>query len=60
VAPHITNFMGYNLAIIIMRNLLFIGSYGIDMDVNQLVVLFEHQCLCALLGHKCHMFVRII
>jgi hypothetical protein len=43
-----------------MRNLLFIGSYGIDMDVNQLVVLFEHQCLCALLGHKCHMFVRII
>jgi len=29
----ITNFIGHDLAVIIMRNLLFIGSYGIDMDV---------------------------
>jgi hypothetical protein len=38
----ITNFMGHDLAIIVMQNLLFIGSYGIDMNVIHLIVLFEH------------------
>jgi hypothetical protein len=41
---NITNFMGHDLAIIIMWNLLFIGLYGIDTDVIQLLVLFEHRC----------------
>jgi hypothetical protein len=31
--PYITNFMGYNLAIIVVQNLFFIGSYGIDINV---------------------------
>ncbi len=38
----ITNFIGYDLAIIGMWNLLFIGSYGIDTNVIHLFVLFEH------------------
>jgi len=40
----ITNFMGHDLTIIVVQNLFFIGSYGIDMDVIHLLVLFEHQC----------------
>ncbi len=40
----ITNFMGHNLVIIVMQILFFIGSYGIDMDVIHLFILFEHQC----------------
>jgi hypothetical protein len=37
---HITNFMGHDLVIIVVRNLFFIGSYGIDMNVIHLFVLF--------------------
>jgi hypothetical protein len=40
----ITNFMGHDLAIIIMWNLLFICSCEIDLNVIHLLVLFEHQC----------------
>ncbi len=36
---HITNFMGHDLAIIIVQNLFFIGLYGINMDVIHLFVL---------------------
>jgi hypothetical protein len=36
--------MGHDLAIIVMQNLFFIGSYGIDTDVIHLLALFEHQC----------------
>jgi hypothetical protein len=39
---YITNLMGHDLTIIVVQNLLFIGSYGINMDVIQLFVLFEH------------------
>jgi hypothetical protein len=40
----IINSMGHNLAIIVVQNLLFISSYGINTDVIHLLVLFEHQC----------------
>jgi hypothetical protein len=67
----ITNFMGHDLAIIVMQNLLFIGSYGIDMNVIHLIVLFEHWscahffdtnvvCLFVLFTHWCYMFIPII
>jgi hypothetical protein len=36
--------MGHNLVIIVMQNLFFMGSYGIDMNVIHLFILFEHQC----------------
>jgi hypothetical protein len=60
----ITNFMGYDLAIIFMQNLLFIGLYGIDTNFIHLFILFEHQCcahcldtnvicLFVLFKHKC-------
>jgi hypothetical protein len=39
---YITNFMGHDLAIIVVQNLLFIGLYGIGIDVIHLLVLFEH------------------
>jgi hypothetical protein len=63
--------MGHNLAIIVMRNLFFIGSYGIDMDVIHLFVLFEHRChvhrldtnvicLFVLFKHECCVFIRIV
>jgi len=35
--------MVHDLAIIVVGNLLFIGSYGINMDVIHLLVLFKHQ-----------------
>jgi hypothetical protein len=38
----ITNLMGHDLTITIVRNLFFIGLYGIDIDVIHLHVLFEH------------------
>ncbi len=41
-ALYITNLMGHDLAIIVVWNLLFIGSYKINMDVIHLLVLFEH------------------
>jgi len=67
----ITNFMGHDLAIIIMRNLLFICSCGIDMNVIHLLVLFEHRChahclntnvicLSILFEHKYCMFICVI
>jgi hypothetical protein len=42
--PFITNFMGRNLAIIVVRNVFFISSYEIDTNVIHLFELFEHQC----------------
>jgi len=36
--------MGHDSIINVMRNLFFISSYGIDMDVIHLLVLFEHRC----------------
>ncbi len=42
IGVYVTNFMGHNLTIIVVRNLLFIHSYGIDMDVIHLFILFEH------------------
>jgi hypothetical protein len=39
-----TNFTSRNLAIIVIQNLLFIGSYRKDMNVIHLFVLFEHRC----------------
>jgi hypothetical protein len=67
----IINFMGHDLAIIVMRNLFFISLYGIDMDVIHLFVLFEHQCcvhfldtnvicLFILFKHECCMFIRVV
>jgi len=46
----ITNFMGHDLTIIVVQNLLFIGSYGIDTNVIHLFVLFEYQCHVHYLG----------
>ncbi len=40
----IINLKGHNLIIIVVWNLLFIGSYGIYTDVIHVLVLFEHQC----------------
>jgi hypothetical protein len=68
---YITDLMGHNLAIIIVQNLLFIGLYGIDMDVIHLLVLFEHQCcahcldmnviwLSILFKHGCCMSIHVI
>jgi hypothetical protein len=34
--------MGHDLTIIFMKNLLFIGSYGIDMNIVHIFVFFEH------------------
>jgi len=39
---YITNLIGHDLTIIVVRNLLFISSCGINMDVIHLLVLFEH------------------
>jgi hypothetical protein len=36
--------MGHDLTIIVVQNLFFIGSYGIETYVIHLLVLFEHQC----------------
>jgi len=68
---NITNFMGHNLAIIIVWNYFFIGLYGIDTDVIQLLILFEHRChvhcwdtnvICMfiLFRHKCCVFICIV
>jgi len=42
----ITNFMGHNLTIIVMQNLIFIGSYEIDMDVIHLLVCLNIDSMC--------------
>jgi len=63
--------MGYDLAIIVMQNMLSIGSYGIDTNVIHLFVLFEHQCcvhcldtnvICMfiLFSHECCVSIRIV
>jgi hypothetical protein len=67
----ITNFMGHDLAIIIMQNFLFIGLYGINTYVIHLFVLFEHQChanclntnvICffILFRHGCYMSIHVV
>jgi hypothetical protein len=63
--------MGQDLPIIIVQNLLFIGLYGINMNVTHLLVLFEHQrlvhclniniiCLFILFKQKCYMFIHVV
>jgi hypothetical protein len=61
---NITNFIGHNLAIIVVRNLFFIGSYGIYMSMSFIYLyylnidvkctLFKHNiiCLFMLIRHK--------
>jgi hypothetical protein len=40
---NIANFMGHDiLIIIVVQNLFFIGLYGMDINENHLLVLFEH------------------
>jgi hypothetical protein len=67
----ITNIMGHNLPIIVVWNLLFIGSYGINMDVIHLLTLYEHQCLAhclninvmclfVLFRHRCCMSIHVV
>ncbi len=62
---------GSQFGIIIMRNLFFIGSYGIDMNVIHLLELFEHQCcehcfdtnviyLFILFRHICYMSIHVV
>jgi hypothetical protein len=63
--------MGHNLAIILVRNSLFIGLYRINMDVIHLLVLLEHWycaqcldtnviCLFVLFKHKCCMSICVV
>jgi hypothetical protein len=67
----ITNFMGHNLAITVVWNLLVIGFYGINMNVIHLLVLFEHRCcahylntnvmcLFILFRRKCCIFIHFV
>jgi hypothetical protein len=42
VETNITNIMGHDLAIIVLRNVFFIRSYEINTYVIHLLVLFEH------------------
>jgi hypothetical protein len=67
----ITNLMSHNLAIIIMRNLFFISSYGINTNVIRLLVLFEHWyrahylntnviCLFVSFKRRCCMFIHVV
>jgi hypothetical protein len=67
----ITNFMGHDLAILIVQNLLFIGLYGIDTNVIHLLVLFEHwcrvhcldtnvMCLFILFRYRCCMSIHVV
>jgi hypothetical protein len=42
IKSYITNLMGHDLTITIMRNLVFLGLYGINTNVIHLLVLFEH------------------
>jgi hypothetical protein len=70
-ALYITNFMGHDLAIIIVQNLFFIGLYRIDMNVIHLLILFEYWCcvhcfntniiyLFILFKHRCYMFICVV
>ncbi len=67
----ITNFMRHDLAIIVVWNFLFIGSYGINTNAIHLLILFEHQChvhylnmnvicLFILFRHECCVFIHIL
>jgi len=67
---YIINFMGHDLAIIVLQILLFIGLYRIDMNAIHLLVLFELQChvhclnmnvICRsiLFKHKCCVSIHI-
>jgi len=42
IKSYITNLMGHDLTIIVVRNVFFIGLYGINTNVIHLLVLFEH------------------
>jgi hypothetical protein len=68
---YITNFMGHDLAIIVMRNYFFISLYGININVINLLVLFEHWChmhclntnvICmfVLFRHRCCMSICVV
>jgi hypothetical protein len=68
---HITNLMDHDLIIIIEQNLLFVGLYGIGINIIHLFVLFEHQrcvhylntnvlCLFILFKHRCCMYICVI
>jgi hypothetical protein len=68
---YITNFMGHDLAIIVVQNFFFIGSNKIDTNVIHLLVLFEHQCcvhcfdmnviyLFILFRHTCYMSICVV
>jgi hypothetical protein len=68
---NITNFRGHNLAIIVMGNILFIGSYEINTNVIHLLVFFEHWCnlhcldtnvicLFILFRLRCCVFIRVV
>jgi hypothetical protein len=60
--------MVHKLAIIVVQNLLFIGSYEINTNVIHLLVLFEHRChvnmniicLFVLFKHKCCMSIYVV
>jgi hypothetical protein len=67
----ITNFMGHNLAIVVVGNLHFIRSYEINTNVIHLLVLFEYQChvhcldmnvicLFVLIKHGCYMSICVV
>jgi len=47
--PYITNFMDYNLVIIVVQNLFFIGSYGIDINVFIYVYFLNINVMCIVL-----------
>jgi hypothetical protein len=68
---HLSNFMGHNLVIIVMWNLVFICLYGIYTNVIHLFVLFEHWwgahcfdtnviCLFILFIHRCCMSICVV
>jgi hypothetical protein len=67
----ITNLRDHDLAIIVVWNLLFIGSYKINTNVIHLFVLFAHQChahcldmnvicLFILFKHGCCMSICVV
>jgi hypothetical protein len=43
-----------------MWNLLYISSYGIDMDFIHLLVLFEHWSHVHLFRHECHICLFVL
>jgi hypothetical protein len=68
---YVTNFMGYNLAIIVLQNLFFIDLYRIDTNVINLFILFEYWChvhclnmnvicLFVFFRHRCCMFILVV